>query len=105
MRSEPHPGASPVPLPMGEGKGVRFKDLTTYPERKIGARRLRRNETEAENILWQQLRNRKLEGLKFRRQFPIGPFFADFCCLERKLIVEVDGGQHKENRENDENRT
>jgi very-short-patch-repair endonuclease len=58
------------------------------------ARLLRQNGTEAEHALWRCLRDRALAGSKFRRQVPLGPFIADFVCFERKLIVEVDGGQH-----------
>ena len=58
------------------------------------ARVLRKNMTDAERILWQRLRNRQLGGFKFRRQKPIGPYIVDFACLEKKLIIEVDGGQH-----------
>ena len=50
--------------------------------------------TAAERILWQSLRNRQLGGFKFRRQKPMGPYIVDFVCLEKKIIVEVDGGQH-----------
>jgi very-short-patch-repair endonuclease len=58
------------------------------------ARALRRNMTDAETALWQRLRRRQLQGHRFRRQCPIGPWIADFACLERRLVVEVDGGQH-----------
>lgn len=58
------------------------------------ARELRRNLTDAESLLWRSLRNRQVSGCKFRRQHPIGPFIPDFVCVERKLIIEVDGGQH-----------
>jgi very-short-patch-repair endonuclease len=54
------------------------------------ARRLRREQTEAELFLWARLRARQLSGAKFRRQCPIGPFIADFCCLEHRLIIELD---------------
>lgn len=60
------------------------------------ARELRTTQTDAEKRLWQHLRNRQLEGCKFRRQRPIGPYVADFICLDKTLIVEVDGGQHAE---------
>jgi len=60
------------------------------------ARVLRKEQTEAEKRLWKALRDRGLEGLKFKRQVPIGSFIADFCCRERRLIVELDGGQHAE---------
>ena len=58
------------------------------------ARRLRRSMTDAEHRLWFHLRNRALMGCKFRRQHPIGPYIADFACIEHRLIVEADGGQH-----------
>ncbi|MEA1901141.1 MAG: endonuclease domain-containing protein [Thermodesulfobacteriota bacterium] len=58
------------------------------------ATKLRKNMTDAERLLWQHLRNRELGGYKFRRQRPIGPYIVDFVCLEKKLVVEVDGGQH-----------
>jgi very-short-patch-repair endonuclease len=58
------------------------------------ARSLRLSSTDAERRLWRALRDRQLEGYKFRRQRPIGPFIADFVCLERLLIIELDGSQH-----------
>jgi very-short-patch-repair endonuclease len=58
------------------------------------ARNLRRQDTIAENRLWEELRNRQLENHKFVRQFPIGPFIADFACREQKLVIEVDGATH-----------
>jgi very-short-patch-repair endonuclease len=58
------------------------------------SRRLRREMTDAELKLWKVLRGRGLEGLKFRRQHPIPPYIADFCCVDKKLIVELDGSQH-----------
>lgn len=69
------------------------------------ARRLRRDQTEAERILWRHLRSRRLRNAKFRRQFSIGPYFADFCSTERRLIVELDGAQHVERSRDDELRT
>jgi very-short-patch-repair endonuclease len=60
------------------------------------ARLLRRNETDAERKLWQQLRAKRFSALKFRRQFPIGDFIVDFCCKELRLVIELDGGQHAE---------
>jgi len=62
----------------------------------IKARELRKNPTESEQMLWKHLRLRQLGGYKFRRQQPLGPYFVDFVCLEKRLIVEVDGGQHNE---------
>ncbi len=58
------------------------------------ARRLRRDATNAEALLWSRLRNRQLNGAKFRRQVPIGAYIADFLCAGARLIVELDGGQH-----------
>jgi len=58
------------------------------------ARYLRKNQTDAEKIIWNNLRNRQLNGFKFRRQYPISPYLIDFICLEEKVIVEIDGGQH-----------
>ena len=58
------------------------------------AQQLRNNATDAEQVLWWRLRGRQLEGFKFSRQIPVGPFICDFLCRERKLIVELDGGQH-----------
>jgi very-short-patch-repair endonuclease len=59
-------------------------------------RALRRNETDSELALWTELRDRRLAGFKFRRQHPCGPFILDFYCAERRLAVELDGGQHYE---------
>jgi very-short-patch-repair endonuclease len=64
------------------------------PKQKINARRLRRTQTDAESKLWTRLRGRQLVALKFRRQHPLGPFIVDFCCVERGLAIELDGGQH-----------
>jgi very-short-patch-repair endonuclease len=58
------------------------------------ARSLRRNSTQAELVLWRQLRDRQLGGFKFVRQEPIGAYYVDILCRELHLIVEVDGGQH-----------
>ncbi|RED36086.1 very-short-patch-repair endonuclease [Rhodopseudomonas thermotolerans] len=68
------------------------------PSRKtIGfARRLRGNQTDAETMLWNRLRNRQIARHKFVRQCPIGPYICDFVCRERMLVIEVDGGQHAE---------
>ena len=60
------------------------------------ARQLRNNPTEAERLLWRELRLRQLGGHKFRRQQPLGRYIVDFVCLERRLVVELDGGQHSE---------
>ncbi|MBI4595908.1 MAG: endonuclease domain-containing protein [Candidatus Tectomicrobia bacterium] len=69
------------------------------------ARELRMNPTEAETKLWHLLRDRVSGGWKFRRQRPIGPFIVDFVCLEKMLVIEVDGGQHNIDIESDARRT
>jgi very-short-patch-repair endonuclease len=69
------------------------------------ARQLRRNQTDAERVLWFRLRDRRLAGLKFNRQVPIDRFVVDFVCRDAKLIIELDGGQHDEDRARDANRT
>lgn len=65
---------------------------------------LRKNQTDAEKILWYRLRNRGLHGYKFRRQMPVGPYVADFMYQSAYLIIEVDGGQHSDNKEYDQYR-
>jgi len=65
------------------------------------ARRLRRAQTDAERALWTRLQNKQLEGIKFRRQQPIGPYIVDFVTFDKRLVLEIDGGQHSE----DETRT
>ena len=72
---------------------------------RILARNLRRNQTRAERLLWRHLRNRHLDGYRFRRQEVIGPYIVDFVCLEHKLIIELDGGQHVDAAEADTVRT
>ncbi len=73
----------------------------------IRARSLRREQTGVESKLWACLRNRQLGGVKFSRQVSIGPFFADFCCREAKLVIEIDGATHEtvEELESDDRRT
>jgi very-short-patch-repair endonuclease len=71
------------------------------------ARDLRKNETSAEDLLWRNLRNRRLDGLKFRRQHPLDKFIADFYCHEKRLVIEVDGSVHdsRDAKEGDDGRT
>jgi very-short-patch-repair endonuclease len=68
------------------------------------AKELRNNPTEAERILWQHLRLRQFSGYKFRRQQPLGNYIVDFVCLGKRLVVEVDGGQHTSQHSYDERR-
>ena len=69
------------------------------------ARSLRREPTRAERRLWGLLRNRNLDGMRFRRQQPIGPYVVDFFCAEHTLVVETDGISHDGRREQDDRRT
>ncbi|MEJ2574665.1 MAG: endonuclease domain-containing protein [Gammaproteobacteria bacterium] len=68
-------------------------------------RGLRHNMTDAEQRLWRHLRNAQMHGLKFRRQHPFGDYILDFVCLEARLIIEVDGGQHAGQEKGDDRRT
>jgi len=106
----PHPALSP------EGRGIlvgtlspiggegRVRGQVCERPRKY-ARDLRQAQTDAERKLWWRLRDRRLTEFKFRRQHPVGPFIADFCCTEAKLIVELDGGQHALQQNSDTTRT
>ncbi len=69
------------------------------------ARELRKNQTISEAKIWHLVRAKQIAGLKFRRQHPIQPYIVDFVCLDKKLIIEVDGGQHADAIEYDEKRT
>jgi len=69
------------------------------------ARELRTDSTDSERRLWQKLKRRQIAGVKFRRQQPIGPYIVDFVCLERRLVIEVDGGQHSERLDEDTKRS
>jgi very-short-patch-repair endonuclease len=69
------------------------------------ARRMRKEPSEAERKFWYGVRDRRLCGHKFRRQVWIGPYIADFLCEKKQLIVEIDGGQHEEQKEYDGART
>lgn len=76
----------------------------TTPQGYEKARRLRKELTPAERKLWAALRGNRL-GVSFRRQHAIGPYIVDFCCIKKRLIVEVDGGQHLDQAEYDAERT
>ena len=79
--------------------------MTLAPDKLAFARKLRREQTEAEARVWACLRNRRLNGYKFRRQVPIGPYVADFVCEATKTVVELDGSQHEDRRDYDAART
>ena len=86
--------------------GYKMADPLLYDKLKEFAFENRKNPTEAESILWEYLKG-KQTGFSFRRQHIIGPFIADFTCLSRKLIIEIDGGYHQlpEQQTSDEYRT
>lgn len=69
------------------------------------ARDLRSNMTDVERILWQAIRRRQLYGYRFRRRHPIGFYITDFACLDKKCVIELDGGQHQVQVDLDERRT
>ena len=83
-----------------------MRRIRGIPENGIeAARELRRRHTPAEQVLWGHLRGRRLNGLKFRRQYPVGSFITDFCCPAKRLIVEVDGEVHEQQHDQDRART
>jgi very-short-patch-repair endonuclease len=88
MKGSDRDGSHGPPLPGGERAGVRGD------KRRKLARNMRSNPTDAERKMWRLLRGRRLDGLKFKRQAPIGRHIVDFVCLEHHLVIEVDGGQH-----------
>lgn len=98
---------SPIPtFPIGEGDSPSFQtaDPNTYTKLKEYASELRKNETEAEKILWANLRDGQIDGFKFRRQHIIGNYIADFVCLKSQLVIEIDGSIHQlpEVKDNDQ---
>ena len=80
--------------------GQRISPVTT-----VRARLLRGAVTDAERLLWQTLRGKQLNHYRFRRQHPIGQYIADFACIEQKIVIELDGGQHQERYVYDAQRT
>ena len=84
-----------------------YDKIATMPKDKIVnlARELRKNQTDAENLLWSKLRSHQLEGYKFKRQVPFGEYILDFYCRKAQLAVEVDGGQHAEEGVSSEDET
>ena len=97
-----------VPPPRkGEGSSRRRVRVNVMNDRQRQfARRMRAEPTDAERILWQRLRHDiVLSGSHFRRQATIGPFIVDFVCRKAKLVIELDGGQHDEQRQADARRT
>ncbi len=74
-------------------------------QRNKNANTLRKTQTDAEHLLWQKLRNRQLAGHKFRRQVPFDRYIVDFVCLDKRLVIEVDGSQHFKREVYDADRT
>ena len=74
------------------------KSLTKF------AKALRKSATDAEMLLWGKLKAKQLQGIKFRRQQPIGNFIIDFISFEKRLVIELDGGQHAKDRQKDQKR-
>ena len=97
---------TPYPSPKERGIAPKYytTDWKTWSKNSPRANEMRKNPTAAEEKLWETLRNRKLES-KFRRQYPVGQFIADFICIEEKLIIEVDGEIHDHQKEYDDGRT
>ncbi len=85
-------------------KGVSLKTDRFKYHQKRNVKLLRKHSTPEEEILWENIRNKKLKGLKFRRQHAIGRFIVDFYCHRLKLIIEIDGGIHKQNISHDQYR-
>lgn len=73
---------------------MRFMPYQYNSKLTLLARQLRREQTSVEHLLWAQLRNRQILGCKFRRQVPFGQYILDFYCVEKKITIELDGGQH-----------
>ena len=100
---------SPVGRGLGEGHlntdSNLFQGRATPIHTTQKARALRKDQTEVEKKLWFNLNNRQLQGFKFKRQYPIHPYIADFACLEKRLIIELDGGQHADQENYDQERT
>jgi len=76
-----------------------------HPATTSRARSLRSDMTDVERLLWRVIRGKQIHAHRFRRQHPIGPYIADFACIERRLAVELDGGQHQYQASQDEQRT
>ncbi|MBW1918467.1 MAG: DUF559 domain-containing protein, partial [Deltaproteobacteria bacterium] len=104
-----HSGRESAFLPSPSGRGVRGEGhhgpAVIPPDLLQFARNLRQQQTDAETKMWHLLRDRRLDGKKFRRQHPIPPYVVDFYCHDAALVIELDGGQHAESRRYDEKRT
>jgi very-short-patch-repair endonuclease len=89
---------------LGEGGGL--DNATEMNNRLLKfAKDMRRHATDAEIATWRQLRAHRFQGWKFKRQQPIGSYIVDFVCFDCRVVIEIDGGQHMDNRRYDEERT
>ena len=79
--------------------------MKTHPIQQKRVHQLRRHQTKAEQKLWAHLRAHQIDGVKFRRQQPIGPFIVDFCSKEHRLVIELDGGHHMTQVDEDRSRS
>lgn len=98
--------AAPLPVPLLKGEGTWIQRSLPLQGEGQGegaavvssqtqfARKLRATLTDAERALWYHLRAKRFCNFKFRRQFPIGPYIVDFVCMDKRLVIECDGGQH-----------
>ena len=73
-------------------------------DKKQFARHLRKNMTPEESLLWSRIRKKQIHGHRFRRQHPIGPYIVDFICLDARLVIEIDGGQHNQPTQQEQHR-
>ena len=96
-----------MPFPLKGGRcpegGWGCPTMSCNPNIKL-AQKLRCEATEVEKILWSYLRHKSLNGLRFRRQHPMGPFIVDFVCLKARVVIELDGSQHLEQEQKDRER-
>jgi very-short-patch-repair endonuclease len=92
-----------LPSPLaGEGAERGTREAGEGASRVARARRLRRDQTDAERKLWFALKDRRFETTRFRRQVPIGNYIADFVCFGLRLVIEVDGGQHADSKSDEQ---
>ncbi|HYD18182.1 MAG TPA: endonuclease domain-containing protein [Patescibacteria group bacterium] len=104
MKDNSRAAPAPSPALAGERRGEGASWATQRRKGTATARRLRKDQTDCEKIIWHLLKDRRFGDYKFRRQHPIGHYVADFACPALKLVIEIDGGQHCENAA-DESRT
>jgi very-short-patch-repair endonuclease len=92
MKRAEKPPLPPAGEGWGEGESWKKRHASS-----LKAKNLRQNQTDAEKKFWYEVKAKRFQDLKFKRQYLVGPYYADFACPEEKIIVEIDGGQHNEN--------